>query len=79
MRYRFIYFNHESFRGSATKLKKIVIYDTKVRDEHGRYAIEEEIKGCYGIHCSRCKVIATDPIVDSIKKFAIRYIRSGSH
>lgn len=79
LKHRLIYFNHESFRGTVDKLKKIAMYDIKVEGEHGRYATEEEISGCFGIHCTKCKYMAADDIISSIKMFAINYVRRGNH
>ena len=79
LKHRLIYFNHESFRGKRQKLKKVAMYNVLKKGEHGRHPTEEEIRRCYGIHCSKCKNMATDHIASNIKMFAINYVRRGNH
>jgi len=79
LRLRLIYFNPEIFRGKRQKLKKVVMYDIADVSKHGRYATREEIEESYGIHCSRCKNMVTEPIASIIKRVAINYIARLSH
>lgn len=81
--FKYIYFNHDPYRGRDLKLKKVAIYDVPkgkyVESEYGRYATKEEIEASYEIICASCKTLAVKYIVSIIKKVAINHIRRIGH